>query len=278
MKTQLTNKRYKTLRSYPGVRKDLKTGKYLVSISIDNKRLSKSFSSLPDALAWRNTHALSSFSEFLEGPEVKAMTFRDVWEKYKAEHLPTLEKSSQENRLLSAKFFNELWDYELKTITPNVISKHILAKKEVALKFQTPRRKTFDHEIKLLKAIFNWYREEIDHTFSNPVTRKHKLLGIVKKEAPKEKKMTSSELKLFLEALKARPFWYDFALTQLLTAGRVQEIAGLQKRSLDFVTGRLIIKDVAVWDKRTKKFDHLKSTPKNGEIREVHLCTKLIKR
>jgi integrase len=89
--------------------------------------------------------------------------------------------------------------------------------------------------------------------------------------------MASGELKLFPEALKERRFWYDFALTQLLTAGRVQEIAGLQKKSVDFKSGRLIIKDVAVWDKKIKKFDHLKNTPKKGQIREVHLVTELSK-
>jgi integrase len=277
MKKQLTNKRYKTLRSYPGVRKDLNTSKYLVSICVDKKRLSKSFGTLPEALKWRNTHELSSFSDFMDEPKAKTERFKDIWEQYKEEYLPTLEKSSQENRLLLAKFFDGLWDFELKEITPHVISRHVLAKKEVAIKLQTARRRTFDQELKLLKAIFNWYREEIDHTFANPVTRKHKVLGIVKKEAPKNKKMSSSELKLFLEALKGRPFWYNFALTQLLTAGRVQEIAGLQKRSLDFKQARLIIKDVAVWDKKTKKFDHLKNLPKNGEIREVHLGDELVR-
>ena len=70
-------------------------------------------------------------------------------------------------------------------------------------------------------------------------------------------------------------FWYDFALTQFFLAGRVQEAAGLQKQSVDLKKRELIVKDVVVWDKRTKKFDYLKPQPKNGEVRLVHINDEL---
>lgn len=272
-----TKTRYRTLRSYPGVRKDLVASKYLVSICVNRKRLSKVFNSLPEAIKWRNSQKLSDYDELLDGELEKPMSFRDLWEKYKVEHLQNLEKATRENRLGLEKFFIGLWDYELKEIKPNVVTRHILAQKEIAYKFKSHRRKNFDHELKFLKAIFNWYREELDYEFANPVLRKHKVLGVIIKEPPKEKKMSAEELKLFFDVLKERPFYYDFALTQLLTAGRVQEIAGLQKKNVEFDKALIIIKEVAVWDKKTKKFDHLKSTPKNGEVREVHLSQELRK-
>jgi integrase len=268
------NSRYKTFRRYPGIRKDLKSGKFLVEATIDKKRISKTFSSLDEAIRWRSSMTNSDMDELLEEIHPRFL-FKDLWERYKTEHLPVLQKSSQENRLGMEKFFDGLWDIEINLINPSVISKHILVQKEVAIKIGSHRRKNFDHELKLLKAMFNWYHDEVDHTFSNPIIRKHKTLGVVRYIQPKEKKLNVSELKLFLEALKERPFWYEFALTQLLIAGRVQEVAGLQKKSIDFANRKLIIKDVAVWSKKTKKFEELKPVPKNGEIREAYLSEEL---
>lgn len=268
--------RYKNLKRYPGVRKDLKSSKYLVEVSLNKKRQSKTFDDLDEALRWRNSFNKYDAIEILE-PSSEAYRFKDLWEQYKIEHIPTLQKSSQENRLMMAKFFDGFWDYKLTEITPGLISKHLIAKKDQALKIGSARRLNFNHELKLMKAMFNWYHDEVDHTFANPVTRKHRQLGVIRIESPREKKLNTFELKAFLEALKARPFWYDFALTQLLVAGRVQEIAGLQKQNVDFRQKRIIIKDVAVWSKTTKRFDHLKPVPKNGQIREIYLSDELLR-
>lgn len=268
--------RYKTFKRFPGIRKDLKSGRFLAEASVDKKRMSKTFSSIDEAIRWRNSFSHFEFEEVLE--EVNStFKFKDLWERYKAEHLPLLQKSSQENRLAMEKFFNGLWDYDVNEITPGIISRHLLAQREVALKIGSHRRKNFDHELKLLKAIFNWHHDEIDHTFSNPVTRKHKTLGFVRVVEAKEKKLSIIELKLFLDALIERPFWYDFALTQLLIAGRVQEVAGLQKKNIDFKFRNLLVKEVVVWSKKTKKFDELKGMPKNGEIRKIHLGDELLR-
>ena len=243
--------RYKTFKRFPVIRKDLKSGKFLAEATIDRKRMSKTFTTIEEAIRWRNTFSHYEFEELLE--EVSpAFKFKDLWERYKTEHLPILQKSSQEQRLSMEKFFNGLWDLEVNEITPGIISRHVLAQKEIALKIGSHRRKNFDHELKLLKAMFNWHHDEVDHTFSNPVTRKHKALGVVRVVEAKEKKLNLVELKLFLEALNERPFWYDFALTQLLLAGRVQEVAGLQKKNIDFRQRKLIVKEVAIWSKKTK--------------------------
>lgn len=87
--------------------------------------------------------------------------------------------------------------------------------------------------------------------------------------------MTRDELLSFLDSLKINPFWYTFALTHFFCAGRVQEIAGLQVESVDFNGSQLVIKDVAIWCRRTKHFLELKEIPKNGEIRYVFLNDEL---
>ena len=128
------------------------------------------------------------------------------------------------------------------------------------------RRFSYDNELKGLKAIFNWYRI-IDYTFINPVMKQHKALGRIKTKRMKEKKMTPQEVLLFFNTLREKPFWHDFAMVQFAFASRVQETAGLQKHSVDFDNNLVHIKDVVIWSQKTKRFDHLKSCPKNGEMR-----------
>ncbi|MBT3585524.1 MAG: tyrosine-type recombinase/integrase [Halobacteriovoraceae bacterium] len=263
----MTVKRYKTLKSYKGIRQDLVSGKYVVQKGLNGKRFSKSFSKLREAIHWQKTYDPG----LIQTQNKNQLTFGALWEKYRDQYLSSQQGSTQENRIELAKLFEDLFCLKLHCFNPGVISEFILAKKSDALKINNSRRKSFDQELKLLKAIFNWHIELFDHTFSNPVTKQHKKLGTIANVEKKEKKLDVEELKLFFTELEKKPFWYDFALTQLLTAGRVQEVAGLQKQSLDFLNRELIIKDVAVWRKRDKRFDFLKPVPKNGEIRIVHI-------
>jgi len=276
---QLTNnKRYATLKADPGIKKDLFTSIFQVTKSIKGKRFYASFDSLREARHWKNTfvpemkttrEAISPTPLALATAKA-SMTFREVWELYKKQMLSTLEISTQERRLEIAKFFNGIWDVSMSEMNPHLISKHITSKKEESIKNSDGRRFCFDDEIKALKAIFNWYREEIDHTFSSPILKRHKVMGRIKEKVYKEKKMHEHELHLFFKAMEDRPFWHDFAMAQFYLAGRVQEIAGIQKDSVDLKNQTVLIKDVAIWN-RGKKFSHLKTLPKNGEVRECGL-------
>ena len=62
--------------------------------------------------------------------------------------------------------------------------------------------------------------------------------------------------------------WRDFAELQFYFSGRVQEVAGLQWDSVDFVDGEIEIENVAIWDNK-KGFYYLKNSTKNGETRKV---------
>jgi len=263
----MSTQRYRPLKKYKGIREDLKTGNFLVQKSLNKKRYSKTFSRLKEAIYWQKTFTPVKEEQIKKND----FTFGELWTRYREQHLANLEKSTIVNRLEIAKFFVPMFSIPLESITPKVISELILTKKNEAIMIGNSRRRGFNQELKLLKAIFNWHHDLFDYKFCNPVTRQHKILGKIAGVKKKEKKLSLEELRLFFGELKAKPFWYDFALIHLLTAGRVQEIAGLQKKNLNFETRTLLIKEVVVWDKRTKKFDYLKPEPKNGEIRQVFM-------
>ncbi len=146
-----------------------------------------------------------------------------------------------------------------------------------AFAFENPksRRFNFDNDLKNLKAILNWYRENYDEQFVNPILKRHKSEGFINKISKKKKKLKKHELLAFFEALESDSlFWRDFAETQFYCASRVQEVAGLLISSVDFVSRTLDIENVMVWG-LDKKFLYLKDSPKNDEDREVSLNDKL---
>ncbi len=259
--------RYQTLSSERGIRKDLKTGTFQVTKCIKGKRYFKNFDGLREARHWKNTYLPQ---EKMEEQKTKSLTLGEVWALYQEQVFPNLESSTISNRLVQARFVEGLKDVLMNDITPEVISKEIIRRKNESVRDSDGRRFSFDNELKFLKSIFNWYKV-IDYKFVNPIIKQHKTLGRIKEKKRKEKKMNPKELLLFLNTLKEKPFWYDFALVQFAFASRVQETAGLQKTSIDFENKLVHIKDVVIWDQKTKHFDHLKSCPKNGEMRTCYM-------
>jgi integrase len=84
--------------------------------------------------------------------------------------------------------------------------------------------------------------------------------------APKERQISADEYKSFHQVLK--PDFQDFATLQFYCAGRVGEIAGLQKKNIDLDRKFLRIKEVIVWIGNKPQ---IKSVPKNGCERAVFI-------
>ena len=274
MKQRTIQQRYQTSTKYSGIRKDLLKGTFLVEISVNGKRHSKSFRTFKEAIDWREKLE-SKRTDPLTRPSGACMTFGQLWHRYKLEYLPTLEISSQQTRLALEPFFSELLENEVQSITPNVISIHLSRKKQIALTIGSSRRQNFHSEIKLLRAIFNWYIQEVDHVFVCPVLKKHKKEAIIRVLPPKSKKLGFDELKAFFSEMSKDEYWYNFALLQFLSACRVSEIAGLQKKNVCFKTKRIFIQNVVIWSRTNKKFLQLKAYTKNTETKTVHMTPTL---
>lgn len=236
--------------------------------SIKGIRTTKCFETLREAINWKNTYhpqlvTVKSVSE----PKDSSPFLKDVYANYIETIGATVEKSTLANKLEKANLLKLFFGHRMNAITPDLIDEAI-RKRKAKMVITSPRRCNFDRELDEFRAIINWYIENHNYKYSKPLLRRHYNLGIIKKPKHRDKKMSPKEVSLFLKSIKEHcgQFYYDLAITQFYTAGRIQEIAGLQKQCVDLTNKVIQIKYVAVWNKQ-KNFDYLKEFPKNDEVR-----------
>jgi integrase len=283
--------KYKKLSNYKGIKKDINNGRYLAVKYLNGKQYSKKFDTLRQAINWRaNFHPAiaesivtnrlndSTLSDFTQKTHVKlngedlGYYFRDIWKLYKDLYLPSLEKSTQDHRLGKLNFFEPLMDYKMVEITASLLDTFMAKHKKNAIRDRS-KRSNFNDDLKCLKAFLNWYRENYDALFMNPVLPRHKQAGFIRKLQKKSKKLKPEELISFFTNLP--PFWRDFAESQFYMGARVSEIAGLQKDCIDLKDLEIRIQYVVIWSYKTKKFDYLKECTKNGEISYASMNVRL---
>ena len=63
--------------------------------------------------------------------------------------------------------------YEVITITANLLDVFIAEHRKSAIENRS-KRSNFDDDFKCLKALLNWYRQNYDPLFMNPVLPRHK--------------------------------------------------------------------------------------------------------
>jgi len=284
--------KYEKLKNYKGIKKDLVNGKYLAIKYLNNRQYSKSFKNLRDAINWRanfhpslgsrdnQIHKVDNMAlnlikipyTFKENGEDLGYYFKDLWELYKEIYLPSLERSSIEHRLAKENFLSPLMNYKMIEINANLIDVFISEHKKVAIKSKS-KRFNFDDDLKVLKSILNWYRENYDALFVNPILKRHKQAGMIRKIEKKSKKLKAQEIIRFFNALPL--FWRDFAETQFYMGSRVSEVAGLKTECVDLDELEIQVKYVVVWSYKTRKFDYLKNCTKNGDISYASINVKL---
>ena len=169
---------------------------------------------------------------------------------------------------------NLISDMAISILTPEYID-YSLEKLKSEAKRKASKRQNFNKPLDELKAVFNWYRENDNYKFFNPVLKRHYRKGIISKPRPKEKILKQDQLISFFQAFN-KPLFQDFAIVQFFSAGRFGEIAGIQIKNLDFNHESLLIKEVVVED-QSKKFLELKPYPKNGSTRAVSISSEFFK-
>jgi integrase len=265
----MSTKRYEKVKGQTGIRRNLKTNKVEAYKKIGGKTYSATFDTIIEARNWRLTYA---------PPEEKArslkMTFGELIEAYRMEHLSTLALSTQGVKLDRIKIFKSLETYQVEDLSPDIITRFFQSQVNKA-KGQNSRRLNFDGEIKDLTSILNWYRENYNYKFVVPmITKKLRRLCILKSEKRVKEKLTAEEFLRFFNALD--PFYQDVALVQSRIAGRISEVAGPQFSCVDFNNRTLMIKNVVVYGRR-KEFLELKPMPKNNEIRACFMTDDLLR-
>ncbi|RLA63491.1 MAG: hypothetical protein DRQ88_08335 [Epsilonproteobacteria bacterium] len=272
----MKKQRYKTLKSYPGIRKELKTGRYYVTKSIKGKRISKTFDNFQKARHWKNAHnPLVKTAEEIEAfppkelnGKDKGFLVKDVWDKYEIYHLVGLSFGTREVVQGKAKFLCDMMKFRMVELDPDFFDHYVNQQLELA-KVKGSRRYNFDEELKRTKAFLNWYRENYDYSFVNPILKRHFVAGTLRAKIEKNKKLNKDQVNLFFGALPV--FWQDFARVQFYMGARVSETAGLTWEFVDLVESVVEIRKVAIWSRKTKQFQHLKDLPKNGEARFCHI-------
>ena len=264
-------KKYKKTQ-HAGIRKVLSSGTYEASKKIKGKTYSKTFKSIRDAQLWRNT-----FNPFEESKDQdKGMLFEELWRRYEEAYFPEIELSSQGIKRQKIKvFMSDLKELGVKEITPDFLDHLIKKKKKLAISNPLSKRCNFNKAIDEVKAVLNWYRENFDYRFRNPIMKRHYTLGIIRKPVTREKVLQQDQLISFFKSFD-KPVYLDFAIVQFFCAARFGEIAGIQLKNIDLLNKSLLIKEVVVED-QSKKFLELKPYPKNGHPRPVSINSDIFK-
>src|SRR3989339_1069740 len=196
-------RRYEKVADYKGIRKDLDNGQFLVTKYINGREYSKKFLLLKDAINWKNVFHPSLPEKVVEArsqllPNIKVRQngedfgyrLKDVWELYKKLYLPSLERSTALHRLAKEGFLYPLFEFKMVEITADLLDRFIESHKKDAIKLKS-RRYNFNDDLKCLKSMLNWYRENYDPMFVNPVLRRHKTVGVIRKLVKRDNKAVS---------------------------------------------------------------------------------------
>ena len=110
------------------------------------------------------------------------------------------------------------------------------------------RRKTFRHELQLLSAILNWYRNFVDEDFNIPITKQN----------------------------RSNPVYWRLAAFMVLTGARVGEACGMLWSAVDLEQGKARVIRKIKWDRKTKRPSLEEDTKTSASVRLLILSDELI--
>lgn len=203
----------------------------------------------------------------------KTITFGDLYSKYKTLHVPTLSLQSQIKITERVeRSLGPLMKVRLADFTPELIANFI---RDLKANYQAPatkrKRYGFDKEVRDIKGLLNWYIENFDFGFKNPIKRFHLDLAVLEEMPAKERRIRPEELQMFLGQL--RGIYKDIGIVAVFTSGRIGEVLGIQVKNIDLNRRILTIREVMTWPRGVPV---PKLLPKNGKAREVYICDALL--
>jgi integrase len=266
----------------PGIR--LKSnGNYIATKSIDGKRYYKEFSTLREAEIWKNKFhplankspapnrphpTLSSANEFVNGRD-QNVTVREVYEKYLKGPLKTFcSYSRYKIPKRMERFLPPIFSLRMCELTPDVIT-DLLAVSEASVD-PTYGRQSFKEELKYLKAILNWYRNEKDFTFNVPITKYH-YKSFNRVVAAKRKHLPVEDVVRFIANLEEN--LAIMATLQFLYALRIGEVCALSTDTVNLGMGTIHIRQTITW---LKDRPVLKETTKTEDEATLKMTPEVI--
>lgn len=266
--------RYKKLPKHKGIYQDSKSAKFYCQKRINKKLHSETFTSLKEALWWMKEFDPTKeifkvrSKNFNECNGRHSVPFLEVVEQYKEEVYPTLLNSSREERDRKIEYLEPIFGENMLRMNPQVVTDLLLELRKKA----TSRRCNFNHELKTLNIIFNWYKDNRDFTFTNPINTGHRKLSKVKDVPERKRKMEIEELVLFFNSMReinalggtfARLAEFQFKL-----ALRIQEAAAFCLiDQMDFTSGEIEIDRSISWSRKEAGNHELKMRTKTGVVK-----------
>ena len=143
-------------------------------------------------------------------------------------------------------------------------------------------RKSFIHELKLLSAVLNWYRNFLNEDFNVPITKKHRQMIFYKHNAPRRPDyfIKPDDARRWVEWLKENrknPVYWRLATFMLLTGARVGEACGLKWDAIDLEENIARVIRRVRWDQQTKRPFLEEVTKTSQSVRLLTLPERLYK-
>lgn len=222
---------------------------------------SKSFTSRAEAQEWHDNEKRLRSLGFECSKIEEGYTLIDLVEEYRKIEEPTKRRSTVESDAIRWRYFIEspLAETEVAQINPSAIDCwfNFLHTHDCVNSY---RRISFNRELKLFKAILNWYRENKDYSYSVPFLKRHqkrtKIAGKVSLNGKSlDRYMTEEQVSSWLDLLskKSNLVYYQLARFMVMTGFRVGEACGLEWQHINFENKTISIRQTMSWDRKTKR-------------------------
>ena len=257
---------------------------YQAQVYVKGFRLKcKTFKNKTEACVWHDKQKdqlLKNPSEFYQ--EKQSVFFSECFKQYLEEAFPLLKPATKQAYEARFRYFTKgpLSTINMEYLNAkyihtwiNWLKKHHTAKNK--------RRKTFRHELQLLSAILNWYRNFVDENFNIPITKQHRQLCDYKPIPPQRPDYYArpEELRLWIKWLKqnrSNPAYWRLATFMVLTGARVGEACGMLWSAMDLEQGKARVVRKIRWDHKTKRPSLEEDTKTSASVRLLILSDELI--
>ena len=257
---------------------------YQAQVYVRGYRLKcKTFKNKTEACIWHDKEK----EQFLKNPsdlyqEKQSVFFSECFKRYTEEAFPLLKPATKQAYEARFSYFirSPLYHVKMEYLNAkcihtwiNWLKKHNTAKNK--------RRKSFRHELQLLSAILNWYRNFVDEDFNIPITKQHRQLCYYKPVPPQRPDYYArpEELRDWISWLKqnrSNPVYWRLATFMLLTGARIGEACGMLWSSIELEQGKARVIQKIRWDHKTKRPFLEEDTKTSASVRLLILSDELI--
>jgi integrase len=220
---------------------------------------------------WRTFPSFSEAKAFHGSTAKKSShTFREVWNHFAVHGMGSMEMSSKAKIMSQVRHLDSLMDTIVSEHTPKTVAEWLtdLCRPEYIQNLKGTRV-SFKNELRLLKQIHSYYRENFDFNFGHPVLKKHKAMAVFRTAPVKPKKdLTPEEVGKFLSKLEPGLFRV-LAEVQYGLYARIQEAAALHVEDFDPVTGWVEVKRKIVWPRYKGVKPFIQDGLKSSDVKRV---------